>query len=132
MQKSTTNKNDIQSRKDIKLIFTDFYKKLANDQEMFPIFKDIIEQNHLEQHLDIITDFWEDILLHTRKYRNNPMQVHLDFIKKTPFTKQHFKNWLNHLENAIDQNFSGENSSIMKNRAQSIATVMQIKMKLYR
>lgn len=125
-------KTDINSREDILFIVTKFYDKLLNDDIMLPFFKEIITQNHLNTHLEIITDFWEDLLFHSYKYKNNPMQKHLDFAKKMPFTQQHFNLWVNYLHNTIDEYYSGETAHIMKTRAQSIATVMQLKLNLFK
>lgn len=123
---------DIISRKDIKFIMTSFYDKLLCDAEMFPFFKEIVEENTLEHHLEIITDFWEDLLLQTYKYKNNPMQKHLDFQKKMNFEKKHFNLWLKFLTETITTNFDGETAHAMKTRANSIAMVMQMKMGLYK
>ena len=82
---------DISSREDIHFIITEFYKKLISDPEMFPFFEEIVQKNHLENHLDSITDFWQDILLYTNSYTNNVLQKHLDFNKNILFKKEHFK-----------------------------------------
>lgn len=124
-------KTDILSRNDIYFIIADFYKKLVKDRMMYPFFKDIVAQNDLVSHLEIITDFWEDILFQTHTYKNNPMQKHLDFHQKMNFTKKHFDRWLQYLSSTIDANFVGINSENMKTRALSIANVMQVKMNLY-
>lgn len=124
-------KKDIATRADIKLIITKFYDRLLADKKMFPFFEEIIVKNHLEKHLELITDFWEDMLLYSHKYKNNPMQKHIDFAKKIPFSKNDFTLWLQHLNSSIDDFFDGENAHIMKTRAQSIATVMQLKLNLY-
>lgn len=122
---------DIATRKDISLIITNFYSKLLEDEFMYPFFHEIVEDGKLNHHLEIITDFWEDILLQTHKYKNNPMRIHLDFHAKMSFSKAHFTTWLKHLTTTIDENFKGVVSENMKNRAQSIAMVMQTKMQLY-
>ena len=124
-------KTDILSRNDIYFVIADFYKKLVIDKTMVPLFKDIVEQDQLEPHIDIINDFWEDLLFQTYKYKNNPMQKHLDFHQKMSFTKKHFHLWLQYLSSTIDANFRGINSENMKTRALSIANVMQVKMNLY-
>jgi len=84
---------DISSREDIHFIITEFYKKLISDSEMLPFFEEIVQQNHLEKHLEIITDFWQDILFQTNSYQNNVLQKHLDFNEKVRFKKVHFKKW---------------------------------------
>lgn len=124
-------KTDILSKTDIKYIISNFYQKLLNDKTMFPFFKEILIEEILEPHLEIITDFWQDILFHTHNYKNNPMNIHLDFHKKMNFEKKHFKIWLQYLSETIDDNFVGNNSENMKNRAISIANVMKVKMNLY-
>ena len=124
-------KPDISSREDIKLIITKFYDLLLADEKMIPFFKDIVEENHLEEHLDIISDFWNDILFYTSTYKNNTMQKHLDKNAFVTFKKEHFTIWTSYLFSTIDKYFEGENALNMKNRARSIATVMQLKMNLY-
>ena len=124
-------KKDISSRKDIKFIISKFYELLLVDEKMIPFFKDIVAQNHLEEHLEVISDFWNDILFDTTTYKNNTMQKHLDKNAFVKFEKAHFAIWTSYLFQTIDTNFEGEISERMKNRATSIATVMQLKMKLY-
>ena len=122
---------DISSREDIHFIITEFYKKLISDSEMLPFFEEIVQQNHLEKHLEIITDFWQDILFQTNSYQNNVLQKHLDFNEKVRFKKVHFKKWLFYLQTTIDASFKGQVAQNMKDRANSIAMVMQVKFKLY-
>tara|TARA_R110001632_G_scaffold63953_5_gene152413 strand:+ start:7163 stop:7546 length:384 start_codon:yes stop_codon:yes gene_type:complete len=124
-------KPDILSRADIQLVISNFYKKLLKDDSMFPFFKEIVAEGTLESHLEIITDFWEDLLFQTYNYKNNPMQKHLNFHQKMNFEKRHFESWLQYLSTTIDADFSGVNSENMKTRALSIANVMKVKMNLY-
>ncbi|WKD86128.1 Group 3 truncated hemoglobin ctb [Polaribacter huanghezhanensis] len=122
---------DISSREDIHFIITEFYQKLISDSEMLPFFEEIVRQNHLEKHINTITDFWQDILLQTDSYKNNVLQKHLDFDKKVRFKKEHFTKWLGYLTTIIDASFEGQVTQNMKDRANSIAMVMQVKFKLY-
>ena len=124
-------KPNINSRDNIHFIITNFYNKLIKDKETSLFFQDFIEQNNLEQHINIITDFWEDILFNSNKYSNNVLQKHLKINENIQFSKNHFNTWLTYFTETIDHNFTGLNAELMKNRAQSIATVMQVKMKLY-
>ena len=125
-------KLDIASREDIHFIITEFYKKLTSDKFMLPFFEEIVKENHLEEHINIISDFWNDILFYTNSYTNNVLQKHLDFNKKVVFKKEHFSTWLQYLTTTIDDNFDGQNAQNIKDRALSIATVMQVKFKLYK
>jgi hemoglobin len=124
-------KLDISTRKDIKLIITEFYGKLLIDHKMRPFFDEIVIQNHLDLHLEIITDFWNDILFFTTTYKNNTMQKHLDKNIFVEFRKEHFTIWMSYFSETIDVHFKGMQAEQMKNRAMSIATVMQLKMKVF-
>ena len=124
-------KQDISSRKDIHFIITAFYKKLVADEKMLPFFEVIIKENHLEEHIETITNFWQDILLYTSSYSNNVMQKHLEFNKKIVFEKEHFTTWLSYLKTTIDTSFEGQSAQNMKDRAASIAMVMQVKLEHY-
>ncbi|TYP97360.1 hemoglobin [Tenacibaculum adriaticum] len=124
-------KSDITSREDILLIITKFYDQLIDDDTMYPFFKEFVQQKTLAHHLDVITDFWQDILFDTTTYKSNVLQKHVDKNVFIAFKKEHFSIWLQYLFSTIDIHFSGLKSELMKNRAQSIATVMQLKMNLY-
>jgi len=124
-------KPDISTRKDIKQIMTKFYDYLLADKTMMPFFEEIVKDNELEHHLEIITDFWNDILFDTNKYQNNVMQKHLQKNAFIEFKKEHFTSWVSYFLKTIEASFTGENSERMKARAQSIATIMQLKMNLY-
>ena len=122
---------DITTRKDIYNIIKLFYDKMIADETMFAFFEEFINNKTLEEHFISITDFWEDILFNTNNYSKNVMQKHLIASQKNRFEKHHFKNWLHYFTITIDENFKGLQAELMKNRAQSIATVMQFKMNVY-
>lgn len=118
----------LKNRKHIKLLVTKFYDCLLNDKELEHFFKHIIDKDELESHLEVITDFWQDILFGTLNYGKNAMKPHFELNKKIPFKEQHFKLWLNHFIYTVDSLYSGEKAELAKQRAQSIATIMQIKL----
>mgnify|MGYP001098311127 CR=1 FL=1 len=124
-------KPDILSRKDIQLIITAFYEKLLGDEKMRPFFEDIVNQHQLEHHLEIITDFWNDILFDTSTYHENVMQKHLAKNTFVTFQQEHFTRWVSYFFSSIDTLFEGDTAIKMKARAQSIATVMQLKLNIY-
>ena len=125
-------KPDLTSRENIKLIITKFYDKLLVDKMMLPFFIEILEKNQLEHHLDIITDFWNDILFDTITYQNNVLQKHMDKDAFVKFQKEHFLIWVSYFEATIDTYFEGQTAQHMKSRAVSIATVMKLKMNIFK
>ena len=122
-------KNDISTREDIELLLYNFYNRILKDNSISYIFTDVAKLD-IKKHIPVIADFWEDILFNKRMYTNNPMKIHLDLNEKTPLLKQHFDTWLHHFTVAVDELFEGQKSLLAKQRARSVATVMQIKIAL--
>ncbi|MDD7913372.1 hypothetical protein [Polaribacter ponticola] len=60
------------------------------------------------------------------------MQKHLNKNAFVNFKKEHFTIWMSYFFEVIDKDFEGINALKMKNRANSIATVMQLKMNIYK
>lgn len=118
---------DIQSREDLFKVVDLFYQKLFKDKDVQHFFVDFSEPENLKKHLMVLVDFWDGILFHSGSYTKNAMQPHVEKNKKVPFETKHFERWISLFFEAIDEQFTGLNSEIMKSRAQSIATVMQIK-----
>lgn len=120
-------KPDIATRKDIELLMRNFYGRLLSDSEIAYIFTDVA-QIDLEKHLPHLADFWEQNILNTGRYGKNVLKMHIDLHEKEPLTATHFNIWLGHFNATIDASFAGEKAELMKTRALSIATVMQIKL----
>lgn len=118
---------DLENREDLELLMNTFYNKLLLDNTINYIFTDIAKIN-LEEHLPIITDFWNLSLFGKGDYKNNVLKIHLDLNKMANLTQNHFETWLKTFNSAVDENFLGENSEKIKTKALSISTVMQIKM----
>jgi hemoglobin len=118
--------NDIATRADIELLMNTFYERLLADEAISYIFTDVAKLD-IKTHIPIIADFWETVLLNKNVYHNNTMKIHLDLNKKTPLTKEHFNVWLKYFTETVDELFDGETALRAKQRAASVATVMQIK-----
>ena len=119
-------KKDIAIREDIELLMNLFYERLLADDAISYIFTDVAKLD-IRTHIPIIADFWETVLLNKNVYHNNTMKIHLDLNDQTPLTKQHFNVWLSHFTKTVDELFEGDTALRAKQRAQSVATIMQIK-----
>lgn len=119
-------KNDIRNRDDILKLVTSFYDKLLRDDSINYLFTEVAKID-LPHHLDVLVDFWDNILFQNDTYRKNAMQPHLSLHQKSPLNKQHFNTWLKYFNNTVDELFEGEKAFLAKERALSIATIMQIK-----
>ncbi len=120
-------KQDILNREDLLLLMDRFYSKAMTDQSIGHYFTEVVQLN-LQKHIPVITDFWETILFATGKYFGNTMKVHEDLHEKSPFKSEHFNRWMAMFKETVDENFQGNNAEKIKQRAISIATVMNIKM----
>lgn len=120
-------KKDIATREDLLLLVTKFYEKLLKDDSISYLFTDVAKIN-LEHHLPVLVDFWDNILFQSDTYRKNAMQPHLDLHQKSPLSGHHFETWLRYFKETVDELFEGEKAFLAKERAVSIATVLQIKL----
>lgn len=119
-------KPDIQSRDDLLKIMQAFYDKLLADPVMAPIFLEVAKID-LEEHLPILVDFWDSILFFTASYKGNAMEPHLRLHDEFPLKKEHFKRWLAFFNLSVDELHEGEKATLMKDRAKSIALLMEVK-----
>ncbi|MEO6539566.1 MAG: group III truncated hemoglobin [Ferruginibacter sp.] len=119
-------KKDIVNRKDIELLVNGFYSKIKQDKEIGIIFTDIAHVNW-EKHLPVMYDFFENMLFYTGSYTGNPMELHKHINRLFPLTAAHFEQWYQLFSSTVDELFSGKTADLVKQRVQSIAMVMQIK-----
>ena len=120
-------KKDITSRNDIEIFISAFYGKMIHDETIGQIFTKIFPLN-LQQHIPVISDFWETILLDNPVYKKNAMEIHYEINKVFKLEKQHFDAWLHLFNTTIDELYTGEKATLAKKRAAGIASLMQLKM----
>ena len=119
-------KKDIETREDIYRLVKSFYEKLLADPTISYFFTDVAKID-LEHHLHVLVDFWDMVLFQSNSYQKNAMQPHMVLNQKSPLQKQHFDTWLKYFKTTVDELFEGEKAFLAKERAISIATIMQIK-----
>ena len=119
-------KKDILTKTDIIQLVDKFYDRVKTDPLLGPYFIDLVKINWAK-HLPVMYTFWENVLFHTGTYDGNPMQIHKAMHDKFPMRTEHFQQWLRLFTSTVDDLFAGNNAEVIKQRATSIATVMQIK-----
>lgn len=125
-------KNDINTREDIFLLVSTFYGKVRDEATLGPIFIKAIK--NWDEHLQLLTTFWESSLFMTRKlenkYRGNPLEAHIkvDAQNNHSITEMHFGIWLNLWLQTIDELFKGEVAENAKRRARKMATFLYMSM----
>lgn len=121
------SKRDIETRADLEVMLGAFYQKVFKDDVIRHFFTEVVPLD-LEDHLPVITDFWESVVLDARGYRKNVMQVHADIHQKAPLQKEHLDRWVGLFTETVDSFFEGPKATLAKQRAASIATMMYVKL----
>jgi hemoglobin len=116
-------KKDLKNRKDIEVLVNMFYEKVKEDETIGFMFSHV----NWDVHLPLMYDFWDNVLFHTGNYSGNPMAKHMMAHNRYPMNSTHFEKWLALFDVTVDELHSGKNAKAIKERAKSIATIMQIK-----
>ena len=119
--------NDITNREDLTQIMESFYHKSLQDDIIGYFFTEVAPLK-MEIHIPLIVDFWETIVFAKVKYRGNVFSVHEHLHQLSAFKDEHFNRWVFLFKETVNELFSGENAEKIKQRAESIATVMKIKL----
>lgn len=119
-------KKDIENRKDIELLVNTFYEKVKKDTQISHFFSQVIIVNW-EEHLSIMYNFWENLLFFTGNYVGNPILKHKALHEKYHLSELDFKRWLYLFLETIDELFEGEQANLIKQKAISIAYIIQTK-----
>jgi len=112
-------KTDILSPADVTKLIKTFYDKL-----LLSSIKHYFVHLNLEEHLPRIESFWKATLFPDHAYSQNLIERH----ERLPLQKEDFKIWLALFDETVDEFFSGPNATTIKNRATSIAYIMQKKL----
>lgn len=117
---------DILNRQDVSLLVNSFYDKVKVDPVIGFLFNDVAKVNWTA-HLPVMYDFWEGIIFQKPGYTGNPMPVHMALHSRSPLKPEHFSRWKQLFLQTIDELFEGPNAEIARQRAVSIATMIQLK-----
>ena len=120
-------KNDISSREDVFRLVASFYEKVKQDKVLGPFFLDVI--TNWDEHLELLTTFWESSLFLKTRYAGNPLEVHVkvDLENNQSITEMHFGIWLNLWYQTIDELFKGDIAQNAKRRARKMGTFLYLR-----
>lgn len=104
-----------------------FYEKAFRDERIGIFFTEVVPLD-LPTHIPLIAAFWESVVLNGRGYRKNVMEVHRHIHHLKQITRADLDRWLEIFQATVDEFFQGDKASLMKQRAVSIATLMDIKL----
>jgi len=118
-------KKDIVTREDIEMMLHHFYAQVFADELISSYFDEI--RRDPEHHIPLIADFWESVLDPKKPYSKNLMQIHKAIHDKKPIGKKEFDRWVLLFTQTVNHFFEGPNAELLKQRARSVAGLMDIK-----
>lgn len=122
-----SDKKDITTMEDIRLLVDTFYGKIRVDQLLGPIFNGVIKDRWPE-HLEKMYRFWQTVLLGEHTYYGSPFPPHAQL----PVQQKHFDTWLKLWGETIDRQFSGVKADEAKWRGDKMAVMFLSKIEYYR
>lgn len=115
LQKSINEEN-------IELLVRTFYPQVLKDALLAPFFikklGDDIQSQTWEEHLVLLTKFWQFVALGYDEYNGNPLQPHLHIEGLSP---EAFSSWLTLFHHTIDQIYTTEAGEYFKQKSTNIA-----------
>jgi hemoglobin len=115
-------RDDIRTRDDVRRFVVAFYRDVAMDDRLGPIFA--AARVDWNQHNERLTDFWAWQLLGQPGYDANPLRAHEPVHARTPFGAAHDDRWLELFEATIDEHFAGPTAELAKRRATKMAAAL--------
>ena len=76
-----------------------FYEKVRDDPSLAPIFENAI-QGQWNIHLSRMVNFWSNVMLASRRYKGEPLPVHVRLAHLQP---NHFDRWLLLFRQTLDE-----------------------------
>lgn len=115
--------SDLDSREAIDSFVRDFYRQVAQDDVIGPVFAGMNVDWGV--HVPKLIDFWCWQLLGERGYDGQPLRAHEPVHDRFPFEPAHYERWLNLFETTMDINFVGPRAEAAKYRAHRMANALQ-------
>ncbi|TXJ22462.1 MAG: group III truncated hemoglobin [Chitinophagaceae bacterium] len=122
-----SEKKDITTIEDIKLLVDTFYGKIRIDLLLGGIFNGVIKDRWPE-HLEKMYRFWQTVLLDEHTYFGSPFPPHAEL----PVEQKHFDAWLKLWHETIDEHFTGAKADEAKWRGDKMAVMFLSKIEYYR
>ena len=119
--------NDITNREDLTQLMESFYLKALKDDIIGHFFTKVAPLQ-MDTHIPLIVDFWETVVFDKAKYQGNVLGVHEHLHQLSALKDKHFHQWVTLFKETVGELFLGEKAELIKQRAESIATVMKIKL----
>ena len=114
---------DLRDRGDIDVLVRDFYRQVAMDDVLGPVFR--AARVDWSVHIPKLVDFWAWQLLGQRGYDGIPLRAHERADARTPFADEHYERWLELFDTTVDERFRGPTAELAKRRARRMARALR-------
>ncbi len=114
--------HDLNTPEEIGEMVRRFYRGVAQDDLLGPIFNDVARVDWNE-HLPKLTAFWCRALLGITGYAGNPFQAHARVNDEAPFRVEHFQRWLDLFTDTLESGWVGPNVDRTLALAHNVARV---------
>ena len=121
---------DIEDRADVERLVRAFYGKAMEDELIGWLFTDVAHLD-LEEHVPVITSFWETVLLGDRSYYGGAFGVHAKLHEKAELKQAHFERWLVLWCRTVDELYDGERAAMAKVHGLRVATAFSSRLASY-
>ena len=115
--------SDLDSRTAIHDLVVDFYREVALDDLLGPIFGEVAEVDW-PTHIPKLIDFWCRVLLGEPGYDGFVLGSHQAVHELEPLRPEHFDRWYELFADAVDAGWSGPGATAAKEHAVRIATTL--------
>ena len=114
---------DLDSRDRITQFVRDFYRQVAMDDLLGPVFA----RAHVDwaAHIPKLVDFWAWQLLGEPRYERNPLRGARAGASRDPFGPELYERWLELFDATVDDGFRGPVADLAKDRARRMAHALQ-------
>jgi hemoglobin len=106
VDQAQTTRRDLATRADVEHLLRTFYTAAFEDPLLRHVFVDVVHMD-LDEHLPVITAFWEKVLFNTGTYDGQAMRVHRRIHQRVPLTAAHFDRWLDLWRESLEATFAG-------------------------
>jgi hemoglobin len=115
-----SERHDIEDRADCERLVRAFYGRALTDPIIGFLFVDVAHLD-LEEHVPVITSFWETVLLDAHSYGGGAFAVHASLNRKARLRAGHFERWLALWRTTVDELFAGPTAEQAKAHAERVA-----------
>jgi hemoglobin len=114
---------DLDDREEIAEMVRRFYREVAQDDILGPIFDGAMAVDWAE-HIPKLTRYWERMLLGLPGYDGHPMDAHRRVRERSPFEPEQFDRWLELFVDTVDGGWAGPVAQLAKQRAVAVANAI--------